>query len=286
MVRASSKLPSKNVILLNGAILLIVAASVITAFRSSLFKPDAAACSERYPRAVRLGLERGGQPLQSSDLQAIVGGTDWNLLENTRIVSLKAGPSAHAVEFKTVASKQSSREDEGKAGVGFIWTPQAILNATGACLAYSVFVPDDFDFGAGGRLPGLIDARKVANPSKPEPVSTRIGWNDTGRLDLVVQSFEHAGGRPLGSDRHSASLVRGKWTAIEQEVVLNTPGAADGIVRVWTNGKLAFERKDVVMRKTGEPLLSGVMSEVSARPKQGMALKPGAIWVSPYELKW
>lgn len=285
MVRASFKLPSKNTMLLNGAVLVIVAASVVAAFKSTFFKPEVASCSERYSRALRMGLERGGQLLQTSDLQAIVGGTDWNLLDNTRIVSLKAGPSPHAIEFKTVV-KPSAKEDDQKTGIGFVWTPQAVLNATGACIAYSVFVPDDFDFGSGGRLPGLIGTRKVDDPAKPEPVSTRIGWGEAGRLDVAAHTFEHPMGRTLASDRRSVSLERGKWTTLEHEVVLNTPGAADGILRIWANGKLIVERKDAVLRRTGEPLLSGVMSEVTARPKQGATPRSGAIWVSPYELRW
>lgn len=286
MVPRSGKLPGKKALLLNGGILLIVAASVIWALKSTFIKPEVATCSERYPRALRMGLDRIGQPMQSSDLQAMMGGTDWNLLGNARVVGLKAGPSQFALEFKTVVAHQPGIEEDRKAGIGFIWTPQAVLNAAGACLAYAVFVPEDFDFGAGGRLPGLVSSRKVEDRSKPEPMSTRITWNETGRLDLAVQTFEHTGGRTIGSDRHSAGLVRGKWTSIEQEIVLNKPGSADGTVRVWANGLLAFERTDVVLRKTGEPLISSVFSEVVARPKLGTTAKPAAIWISPYELKW
>ena len=286
MAPRNAKLPGKKALLLNGGVLVIVSASVIWALKSSFLSPDVAACSERYPRAVRIGLDRNGQAMQSSDLQAMVGGTDWNLLANTRVVGLKAGPAPFALEFKTVVAQQPGNDEDRKAGVGFVWTPQAVLNATGACLAYSVFVPEDFDFGAGGRLPGLVSSRKVEDRNKPEPMSTRMTWNETGRLDLTVHTFEHAGGRAIGSDRHSATLVRGKWTSIEQEVVMNKPGLADGTVRVWANGKLAFERTDAVLRKTDEPLISSVLTEVVARPKVGAPAKPAAIWITPYELKW
>ena len=220
MAPRSAKLPNRKTLLLNGGVLLVVSASVIWALKSSFIKTDIAACSERYPRAVRIGLDRNGQAMQSSDLQAMMGGSDWNLLANTRVVGLKAGPAPFAMEFKTVVAHQSTNEDDRKPGIGFVWTPQAVLNATGACLAYSVFVPEDFDFGAGGRLPGLVSSRKVEDPKKPEPVSTRITWNETGRLDLSVHTFEHAGGRAIGSVGHAANLVRGRWTSIEQEVVI------------------------------------------------------------------
>ena len=101
-----------------------------------------------------------------------------------------------------------------------------------------------------------------------------------------MHTFEHAGGRAIGSAGHAANLVRGKWTSIEQEVVMNNPGLTDGVVRVWANGKLAFERTDAVLRKTDEPLISSVLTEVLARPKTGTTTKPAAIWITPYELKW
>lgn len=43
-------------------------------------------------------------------------------------------------------------------------------------------------------------------------------------------------------------LARNRWYCIEQYVRLNRPGAADGIVRVWLDGRLTMDRTDVRMR--------------------------------------
>ena len=45
-------------------------------------------------------------------------------------------------------------------------------------------------------------------------------------------------------------LENNKWYCIEQQAKLNTVGKSDGILRAWIDGKLAFEKTDVQMRKT------------------------------------
>ena len=45
-----------------------------------------------------------------------------------------------------------------------------------------------------------------------------------------------------------AGLENNRWYCIEQQVVLNTPGQNDGVLRGWIDGRLAFEKTDVRMR--------------------------------------
>ncbi len=45
-----------------------------------------------------------------------------------------------------------------------------------------------------------------------------------------------------------ALLARNRWYCIEQYVRLNRPGAADGVIRVWMDGRLAMERSDIRYR--------------------------------------
>jgi hypothetical protein len=47
-------------------------------------------------------------------------------------------------------------------------------------------------------------------------------------------------------------LENNRWYCIEQYVRLNTPGANDGVLRGWVDGKLAFEKTDVRMRDIAE----------------------------------
>mgnify|MGYP001611938876 CR=1 FL=1 len=43
-------------------------------------------------------------------------------------------------------------------------------------------------------------------------------------------------------------LERNRWYCVEQYIKLNTPTAKDGILRVWIDGRLAFEKTDLRVR--------------------------------------
>jgi hypothetical protein len=65
-------------------------------------------------------------------------------------------------------------------------------------------------------------------------------------------------------------IYQGKWYCVEMEVDLNTvmvnsPGwLRDGAVRMWVDGRLAYERTDLVMRSL--PLINPAYSDTSLRP--------------------
>ncbi|MGB0715091.1 MAG: polysaccharide lyase [Phycisphaerae bacterium] len=44
-------------------------------------------------------------------------------------------------------------------------------------------------------------------------------------------------------------LSHGRWYRIKQYIKLNTPGKADGVLRAWVNGRLAFDKTDIMFRK-------------------------------------
>ncbi len=46
-------------------------------------------------------------------------------------------------------------------------------------------------------------------------------------------------------------IVSNEWIAIEIQVKMNTPGQADGILRGWKNGELAYEKTNMEYRKIG-----------------------------------
>jgi hypothetical protein len=54
---------------------------------------------------------------------------------------------------------------------------------------------------------------------------------------------------PVG--RNAGVLVRGRWYALEQFIKMNTPGKADGIIRGWVDGHLAYQKTNMVFRLPG-----------------------------------
>jgi hypothetical protein len=50
------------------------------------------------------------------------------------------------------------------------------------------------------------------------------------------------------SERGLGLIEKNRWYCIEQYVKLNTPGAANGIMRAWVDGRIALDRSDVRFR--------------------------------------
>jgi hypothetical protein len=70
------------------------------------------------------------------------------------------------------------------------------------------------------------------------------GWNVKLRAGLD----QDPGAAPTSSGTGTGAylyLQRGAWNTIEQEVVLNDAGAANGVLRMWVNGTLGLNVKNV-----------------------------------------
>lgn len=280
---------SRNTVLLNGAALLIVAASGFAVLRSLVVTEDATVCSERFVNGSRIGLDNAGAPLSAAELQGRLGGNDWGLEGAARAVKLKAGPAKHALQFDLSAQHATTGDDSHRRpGVGFVWAPTGFKPVKAACLSYAVFLPEDFDFGKGGRLPGLIGSREANTTPLDPDFSARIAWQQGGIADIYTHLPGWTLGRPMGNDRHGFALPKGRWVAIEQEVVLNDIGAKNGLVRLWIDGTLRFEKSGLGFRDakagTAEAAITGVMAElVMTGQAAGAARK---VWLTPFELRW
>ncbi|MEW7278310.1 polysaccharide lyase [Aquimarina sp. 2201CG1-2-11] len=117
--------------------------------------------------------------------------------------------------------------------------------------SYNVYIPEDFEFRAGAKLPGL------AYQTKNKNMSLRLMW----RKDGLLEFYNHFETRPTwngwrasvnwslldpyeepgGPQPDQAKLKKGTWNHIEVYHKLNTPGKRDGIMRGWLNGKLAID---------------------------------------------
>ena len=226
--------------------------------------------------------------MSAADLQGQLANTDWGLLTGTRVVKLKTGPAKHALEIDLASAPSVSKAASGeRAGVGFNWAPQSFGRPRAACLSYSVFLPDGFTFGRGGRLPGFAGASATETGEPETAFSTRYTWSADGEAEIYAQLPDWPEGRSLGGKREKLALQPGRWTELEQEVVLNSPGKADGVLRVWQDGRLVMQRSDVLFRMKPSVMLSGVLAEASAGdPVADTKPGPQKIWLTPFELRW
>ncbi len=75
---------------------------------------------------------------------------------------------------------------------------------------------------------------------------------------------------------------------ISNEIVLNTPGKTDGILRLWVDGDLKVERNDVLWRVNDQLTIAGVISDISYGHFKDPVLSPKdtSLQISPFELSW
>ena len=120
--------------------------------------------------------------------------------------------------------------------------------------SYRVYIPSDFEFRAGAKLPGL------AYQTRDRNMSLRLMWRNEGLLEF----YNHFETRPVwedwtasvnwslidpydepgGPQPDQVKLKKGAWNHIEVYHKLNTPGKNDGVMRGWLNGQLAIDITD------------------------------------------
>jgi hypothetical protein len=281
------KLPDTRIILFNVAGALVTFGVLVAVLRSFVFAPSVAPCTERYPAGTIFGLERGGVLLTSADLQARLGGKDVGLGDNVEIARVKGGPAPVAMGVHLAKGSASPHAPAAtKGGVSFPWEPRAIQGKSAACLAYSVLLPADFDFHRGGVLPGMQGAEPSGESQ--DGFTAQLAWRRNGRGAVndraTVGNDKHWG----GSETESFTLPAGRWVKLEQEMVLNAPKQADGIMRVWVDGKLVVDRGDMIYRGRPEVTVTGVGADVfyGGDDAAGGAPKDATIWLSPFEMRW
>ncbi len=74
---------------------------------------------------------------------------------------------------------------------------------------------------------------------------------------------DDATGVVWGWNRGPTGLVpKNRWVAVEQQLRMNTPGADDGLLRVWIDGRLAFEQTDIRWRTSPDLHIEAVWLNV------------------------
>lgn len=281
--RTTMSKPTFNSIVFNlagGAVLLIVGGYMIASFFKSGIVQQ---CSMRYPAGQQFALDaEQGRPLTPIELQARAGLREWGILQNTKILPSDGVAGGNALNVLLATTGNEDRVDEN--GIGFVWPVAAMAGAQSACLSYSVYLPDGFEFKTAGILPGLYGGSDVVDIDSQQPGSgfaTRVGWAPGGDVGVEVRSPSTQGYWQGAATVTTWST--GRWLAIEQEVKLNTPGQDDGIVRMWANGRLVVQNLGVNLRTQDQTTLTGVVSDIGYARGKG---EPAIIRVSPFIVQW
>lgn len=146
-----------------------------------------------------------------------------------------------------------------RGGAGF---KSSILptGSTHAVLSYRVRFPSNFDFVRGGKLPGLYGG--VGNsggkiPDGTDGFSFRLMWGKAG-VGEVYAYLPSSVKYGTGLFRGEFKFERGIWHEVVEELKLNSPGAGDGLLRLWFDGRLVGEQRDLVIRKVDTLKIEGL----------------------------
>lgn len=267
--------------LAGAAVLLTVSGYVVLSF----FKSGTVdRCSMRFPAGQQFAFDSDdhGTPLTPIELQARAGLREWGILQNAKILAAPDAPGGKVLEVSLAKTENEDRMDEN--GIGFVWPVTNMQSAESACLTYSVFLPEGFEFKASGYLPGLYGARDVADIDAEQPgegFAARVSWAQAGDVGLEVRSPSTQG--YWQGTKMISRWPLGRWLLIEQEVKLNTPGVDDGILRMWVDGALKVENLGANLRAAPESRLTGVISDIGYARS---ASDPAAIKLSPFIVQW
>ena len=168
-------------------------------------------------------------------------------------------PDGVRVAFEQ-GSVNSADKQAPPGGAGLEWPLPG--QAASRCLSYEVSFAPGFDFAKGGKLPGLFggDAPRGCTPAAlAAGFSARLMWRTGGAGELYL----YAPGRNTrcgdSIDRGAWQFTPGRWTAIAEEVALNTPGRSDGRIRIWVDGRKVIDRADLTLRETSGVGVDGLL---------------------------
>lgn len=257
-------------------------------------------CSQSYPPSIALNVDLGdGEVLSSAALQARSGSQDWGVIDKVSIET--AGDASVPHVFKVALPKgdiSSKRNTQG--GAGFPWRPSQLDGATSVCLAFDVWVPEDFDFSAGGILPGIAtelrpqtdaaDGGLYGDESWTRKLRSHLSWSNNGTLQAIAFEASPSGLSEPVFVRTDAKLQPGRWHQIQNEVVLNKAGEDNGTVRLWLDGTLVGAKEHLSLRTTDDIKFETVLYHISRGAPVGNASKAmhddSALRLSPVALSW
>ena len=268
--------------------------TVIFAARSVLVPDHAPGCSQRYQNANTLPYAvSSGQPMTSLQLQSRLMELDWGLRDNANFTKVSAGPGGVAMEVALPkGGNAGGTVTNPVSGVGFKWTPRFLRKAARACVSYNIWMPVAFKFGSGGVLPGLYGGNPMAaTQSGRKPYfATRMKWYSNGKIGVRYFGDTRVRGIDLVTNDPWFKLPRGRWVSLEQEIVLNTPGKQNGVLRVWVDGELKVEKGGLEYRDEDAIGFDGVWATTHYAGRGSVEWAPSptntSMLVTPMVVHW
>lgn len=155
------------------------------------------------------------------------------------------------------------RKSKHRGGAGFKLRALA-PGVSHAVLSYKVRFPVDFDFVRGGKLPGLFGGKGNSGgkiPDGTDGFSFRLMWgpNGIGTVYAYLPTSTLYGTNLL---KGKFRFTPGRWHEIKQEVLLNSPGVSNGVLRMWIDNQFIGEIGNLSVRSVSTLKIEGLFFDV------------------------
>jgi len=291
VVRKQAGIPKQY--LFNAAAALFFATTAIFMLRSTFDFSPCASCTERFHTRTAYDMQSyDGLALDISSLQAIAGEFEWGMLDNAVVRNLTDAPSPVAMKVSLPAGgARGGTIEKPVSGIGFTWASDLPRIADGGCLSYHIYLPESFSFEGSGVLPGLILAanRGDVTGEARTRIELPLRWINEGRVGALMRTGAGTSGREIRANVGNPYWKTGRWLHVAQEVIVNAPGEANGILRVWVDVRLVMEHEKIVF---GDDLqgyaVGGAIGNVHYATVGGTwapAPNHTAVNITPFELR-
>ena len=250
-------------------------------------------CSARYGASVQFPpATETAETLTGAKLRQLLGNKGWGLAEDVTVRALPDAPAPLVLDVKLPKGSIDHKNPTAPmGGMGFRWRPGMPARTTSACLSYHLWFAPDFPFNKGGKLPGLFGGDGPAGGKDVDGASgfsARFMWRKDGQGEVYAYIPGKPDGRGMSIDRGAWTFPRGKWVQMEEEVVLNTPGAPDGLLRVWVDGALKLRHDDILYRTSPDLGVDGVMADIffGGKTTEWAAPADTIVRLTPFMLAW
>lgn len=122
-------------------------------------------------------------------------------------------------------------------------------------MSFRVMYHRDFFFTLGGKLPRLQGGTYKACVPPTEGFSAAVSWNawdfkdpTHGWIKPYVYHLDQPGDCGQGSTASDAKIEPGRWYTVQTFTEMNTVGQADGVMKIWVDGRLVYQRSSYRFR--------------------------------------
>ncbi len=228
--------------------------------------PRGPGLAQRYPRD--RGIERDPAVVFVEGFEAADWLSRWSYVDPGDTYRTVAGAPALGFEPLEGKSLQVVIAEGSNVGLNLLYKFQQELGSEPDEIFFRYYLRLGRDWNPtvqGGKLPGIAGTYGKAGWGGRQS-DGRNGWSMRGSFGLAGRQGAAPGETPVGTYAYHAgmrsrygddwswsmgdtgALARERWYCIEQQVKLNSLRWDDGIMRVWIDGELVFERGSVRYR--------------------------------------